>query len=190
MEEIMKKLEKAVKSAVGTEYEVNFCETRKNNGVMLKSVSIRRPGRNAMSKMHIDGMLEMIASGKMEINEAAGLIVKACRENEQETEKFERITRRLSKEKILGCVTGQMVNKAANAKMLLEAPHKTVLDLALVYRVMLQESECGTASFLAGHALCAHYGISSEELDNAASANMEREGFMARTIESTFHWRF
>lgn len=40
MEDIMIKLEKAVKYAVGTKYEVDFCETRKNNGVVLKSLSI------------------------------------------------------------------------------------------------------------------------------------------------------
>lgn len=184
MEDIIKKLEKAVKSAAGTGYEVDLCETRKNNGIILKSVSIRRPGKNAMPKMHIDGMLEMIASGKMEINEAAGLIVKACKENEQEVEKFERITRGLSKEKILKCVMGQMVNKAANARMLLEAPHKTVLDLAFVYRVILQESEYGTSTFLVSHALCDRYGISFEELDSAASSNTDREGFMAHTMGS------
>ena len=184
MKDIMKKLEKAVKSAAGTEYEVDFGETRKNNGVVLKSVSICKTGKSVMQKIHINEILEMITSGRAEINEAADMIVKVCREHEREAENFEQITRRFSKAEILDRVTGQMVNKAANATVLMEAPHKIVLDLALVYRVVLQESECGTASFLAGHALCAHYGISSEELDNAASANMEREGFMARTMES------
>lgn len=184
MEDIIKKLEKAVKSAVGTEYEINFGETRKNNGVVLKSVSICRNGKSVMQKIHINEILEMLTSGRAEINEAAGMIAKVCREHEWEAENFEQITRKISKAEILDRVTGQMVNKAANARMLMEVPHKIVLDLALVYRVMLQESEYGTASFIAGHALCAHYGISIEELDNAASANMAREKFMACTMES------
>ena len=54
MEDIMKKLEKAVKYAAGTEYEVNFCETRKNNGVILKSVSVCRTGKSVMQKIHIN----------------------------------------------------------------------------------------------------------------------------------------
>lgn len=184
MEDIMKKLEKAVKCAAGTEYEVDFCETRKNNGVVLKSVSICRPGENIAHQIHIDEMLEMIAAGKMEVSEAVGLIVKGCREKGQEAEYFGQAVRRLSKEKILGRVTGQMVNKAANAGMLMEAPHKTVLDLAMVYRMTLQESEYGTAAFLVSHVLCDRYGISFEELDSAAASNMDREGFMANTIES------
>lgn len=184
MEDLMKKLEKAVKSAVGTEYEVDFCETRKNNGVVLKSVSICKTGKSVMQKIHINEILEMITLGRAEINEAAGMIAKICREHEREVENLEQITCRFSKVEILDRVTGQMVNKAANARMLMEVPHKIVLDLALIYRVMLQESECGTASFLAGHTLCAHYGISIEELDNAASANMIRERFTTRTMES------
>lgn len=184
MEDIMRKLKKAVKSAVGTEYEVNFYDTRKNNDVVLKQVGIRRLGKNVEQKIYVNEILEMIASGKAGVDEVAGMIVKICREHEQETGNLERITSGLSKAEILRCVTGQMVNKAANASMLMENPYKSVLDLALVYRVVLQESECGTASFLVGHALCTHYGISVEELDNAVSANMAREGFMARTMES------
>lgn len=184
MKDIMKKLEKAVKSAVGSEYEVDFCETRKNNGVILKSVSICRTGKSVMQKIHINEILEMIASGREEINEAAAMIVKVCREHEQEAERFKQITRRFSKAEILDRVTEQIVNKAANAAMLMEVPHLIVLDLALVYRVVLQESECDTASFLASHALCSYYGISFEELDSAAMANMDREGFATQTMES------
>ena len=184
MEDIIKKLEKAVRAAVGAEYGVDFGETRKNNGVVLKSVIICKTGKSVMQKIHINEILEMIASGRAGIDEAADMIVKVCRENEREAENLELITRGLSKEKILGCVTGQMVNKAANARMLLEAPHKTVLDLALVYRVMLQESEYGTSTFLVSHALCDRYGISFEELDSSASSNMDREGFVTHTMES------
>lgn len=170
--------------AAGAEYEVDFGETQRNNGVVLKSVIICKTGKSVMQKIHINEILSMIASGRAEIKEAAGMIVKVCREHEREAENFERIIRRSSKAEILDGVTGQMVNKAANARMLMKVPHKTVLDLAFVYRVTLQESECGTASFLANHALCTHYGISMKELDHAASANMAREGFMVRTIES------
>lgn len=184
MKDIMKKLEKAVKSAVGSEYEVDFCETRKNNGVILKSVSICRTGKSVMQKIHINEILEMIASGREEINEAAAMIVKVCREHEQEAERFKQITRRFSKAEILDRVTEQIVNKAANAAMLMEVPHLIVLDLVLVYRVVLQESECDTASFLANHALCSYYVISFEELDSAAMANMDREGFATQTMES------
>lgn len=184
MEDIIKKLEKAVRAAVGAEYGVDFGETRRNNGVVLKSVSICKTGKSAMQKIYINEILEMIASGRAGIDEAADVIVEVCREHEREAENFERIIRRSSKAEILDGVTGQMINKAANAGMLMKVPHKTVLDLALVYRVTLQESECGTASLLANHALCSHYGVSMEELDHAASANMAREGFMVRTMES------
>lgn len=184
MEEIMKKLEKAVKSAVGTGYEVDLCETRKNNGIILKQVSIHRTGKNMAQKMHINEILEMIASGRTGVDEAAVLIVKTCREHEQEAENFERMTRGLSKSEIFQRVTGQVVNKMSNAGMLMEVPYKTVLDMALVYRVMLQESEYGTASFLVSHALCSNYGISFEELDSAAASNMNREGFVVHTMES------
>lgn len=184
MEDIMIKLEKAVKYAVGTKYEVNFCETRKNNGVVLKSLSICKQGKNTAYQIHIDGMLEMIASGKMETSEAAGLIVKYCREKEQEAENLERMTRGLRKSEIFQRVTCQVVNKMSNAEMLMGVPYKTVLDMALVFRVMLQESEYGTASFLVSHALCDYYSISFEELYSAAVVNMACEGFMTHTIES------
>lgn len=184
MEEIMKKLEKAVKSAAGEEYEVGICETRKNNGVILKQVSIRRPEKNAVQKLHINEILEMIALGRAEVDEAADLIVKTCRQHEQEAENLERMTRGLSKSEIFKRVTGQVVNKMSNARMLMEAPYKTVLDMALVYRVILQESEYGIASFLVSHALCDRYNISCEELYNAAAANMTMEGFTAHTMES------
>lgn len=184
MEDIIKKLEKAVRAAVGAEYGVDFGETRKNNGVVLKSVIICKTGKSVMQKIHINEILEMIVSGRAGIDEAAGMIVKVCREHEPEAESLERTMRKISKAEMLDRVTGQMVNKAANAGMLMKVPHKTVLDLALVYRVTLQESECETASFLANHALCAHCGVSVEELDNAASANMAREGYKARTMES------
>lgn len=184
MEDIVKKLEEAVRLAAGAEYEVDFGETQRNNGVVLKSVSICKTGKSVMQKIYINEILEMIASGRAGIDEAADVIVEVCREHEREAENFERIISRSSKAEILDGVTGQMVNKAANARMLMKVPHKTVLDLALVYRVTLQESECGTASLLANHALCSHYGVSMEELDNAASANMAREGYKARTMES------
>lgn len=184
MEDIMRKLEKALKSAVGEEYEVCFSDTRKNNGVILKSVSICRYGKNAIPKIHINEILEMIASEKMGVIEAADLIIKDCKKYEHEADNFEWILHGIGREKIFGCITGQIVNKSANAAMLMEVPYRTVLDLALIYRVVLLETEYGTNTFLVNNALCDHYSISLEELDNAAAVNMIREGFTAQTMET------
>lgn len=182
-EEMMNRLAEAIREEFGTECEVQFQNVRKNNGLMLKAVIIREPGVIVVPTIYIDETLDMLASERINVCEAAQDIVgiyRGCSDKEN----FEEIISHLSTQSILENVTYQLINAEKNEDRLTNIPHRRFLDLAYVYRVTVNEDEMGTASFLINNGLQEQYGLDKEELDNAARKNTEKQGLGAMTMGS------
>lgn len=184
-EEMMNRIAEAVREEFGTECEVQFQDVVKNNGLVLKAIIIREPGKAVSPTVYIDEVLDQLTSGDIDIREAEQRIVSICRECRDKGD-FEKIVSRLSRQSILEGVTYQLINAEKNKERLANMPHKRYLDLAAVYRVIVHEDEMGMESFLISNELLECYGVAREELDNAARRNTERKGFEMVSIDAIF----
>lgn len=182
-EEIMNRLAEAVKEKAGTGCDIGFRETRKNNGVALQGIAIREHGGTVSTVIYIDDLLDRIEKCSISVPDAAEEVVSIFNEDQNREELADSV-KSLNKEMILEKAVYQLIGKERNADMLTDVPHRDMLDLAAVYRVVVGETNDGTASFLMTNSLCRTYGISKEELERAARRNTETGGFKAVALSA------
>ena len=171
--EMMDRMAGAIKKKFGTECRVQFQDAEKNNGLVVKAVTIREPGMTVSPTVYIDEVLDRLISGGIDIRKAAQDIVDIYR-NCRHKGDFGEIVSGLGSQGILEGVSYQIINAEKNERRLAGMPHRKFLDLAAVYRVAVGGDGAGTASFLASSGLMGHYGLDEEELDAAARRNTER----------------
>lgn len=186
-EEIMRKISEQAQEKLGIECNIKFDQVEKNNGVVLKSVIINEPGLKIAPQIYIDRFIEGLENGTATVGEVVDYIVESYKKGRQDGERFKAITSCLTKEAILNNVTYQVVNREKNMNRLQQAPFKIILDLAALYRVVVSKSGEGNASFLVSNSLMEMYGISINELEEAAKKNTEGGGFIIRTLAGVLH---
>lgn len=180
-DEIFGEICEAVKKAVGADCDVWFGEVNKNNGVARQAIIIREPGKTNAMQIYIDEMLKVLGESDIYFQDIVDEIADTYR-NHKDAYSFQNITSGISREMILGNAVCRLVNAERNEKRLKIVPNKKVLDLAVIYSMIVDENEHGTASLIVNNAMCTMYGISFEELDAAAIANTKIRGFNASTI--------
>ncbi len=177
-EAIVNELVKEVKALMGNGYEVSASYIRKNNNYNMPAVAIKTPGKHVSPLIYVDEMCELVESGKLTVKEAGRKVIDSYQESMRED--FERDAGYIiKKEYILNNVEYQMINAEKNMEKLLDIPHKSVLDLAAIYRTIIPDKN---ASFVVSNAMMEVAGISLEELDEAAARNTERTGFSICSI--------
>ncbi len=183
-EETMNRLVEAVKEKAGTECDIELKETRKNNGTMLQGILIKKHGEPVSTIIYIDSLIDRIEECSITIQDAAEEIIKDFNEGSKGCAGLASTIKYLDTAEIYKKVVHQVIGKKKNNDMLADVPHKELLDLAAVYRVVLDENSGETVSFLLTNALCETYGIDSEELEHAARRNTEMRGFEITAFSS------
>ena len=160
--------------------DVVAMDVPKNNGIK-KAIAIREKGVRIVPTIYIDDMISEIIDHKLTVESAVEKIIDIYIKN-KEPEGIADIVSKLSKETILQGVQYQLINKEQNKNRLEEIPYKEFLDLAALYRTILQRTEEGNAGIVINNKLCEVYGISQEELEAAAKRNMEKETFKVASM--------
>ena len=76
-----------------------------------------------------------------------------------------------------------VINKAWNADAMSGIPHMDFLDLVLYCRVIIDKNENGVASTIVQNHMLKEWGISEEELWEAAFSNLETEEFDIKNVK-------
>ena len=181
-EEIMGRLLEAVRVKVGPECDAVLHGITTNNGIRLYGISVRERGKTGAVVICIGSLLDRIEKCSITIQGAADEVIKDFNERRRDAERLSGAVGSLDKEGILKKVVYQVIGKERNTGMLENIPHEEMLDLAAVYRVVLDENDSETASLLLNDSFCRHYGISSDELVHAARRNTLRQGFKVTPI--------
>ena len=175
LEALKSQLEKMVEE--GTEIEIH--EAKKNNGIELLGVCLKKPGQSIFPTIYIDREINEVLNGRMTVHRLAEYVVK---ENRKHQRKKVPGLEGFSKEMILGNVKYQLINKEMNKDKMADVPHKEFLDLVAVYRVEVKISRAEKGSFLLNNQIIKTYGITYEELDAAAKKNTGSAGFSVRSM--------
>lgn len=182
-EEMTNRVVEAIRAEAGEKCMVSLEDVKKNNGVTLRAVVIREPGISVCPSIYIDDLLDKITSGEIGVGEAAQAVIEIHNGN-KDGEKFHDAVSGLDKQAVLAKVEYQLINAERNKERLAGIPHKRLLDLAAVYRVVVGEDEMGMASFLISGDMCRHYGIGEDEIDAAARQNTEQKGLRVMSMDS------
>lgn len=180
---MVERLVEAVKGIAGEGYEVKATVVKKNNGVELDAVNIRKAGENVVPTIYIQRELELLEADKITVHEAAKHVLGVYEENKGRKPVTDVDIKDISgRDFILQHVEYQLVNAERNAERLETVPARRIADLAALYRVVVSEDETGTASYILSTEQRLNAQISVEELDKAAMINTSKVGFTVQSM--------
>lgn len=179
---ILEKLKECISQRVGEDCIIEYENIEKNNGSFFLGIMIEKPGEFSMPILYIDKYLDDIKSEKISMEKAAEEIVSYYNSVKKSdyNDFFNKITK-ITKEGILERVEYRVINTEWNENRLKNIPHKELLDLSVIYEMILN-IDGQKYSFLITNRLCDIYGLTEEELDNAAKANTKKNGFEATKL--------
>lgn len=154
------------------EYEIEFQQMQRNNGVVLDGILIRRKGDHASPNIYVNAYYDDYQMGKptsLIMEEIAYRYYKIKEENDIEILDMRNL------KKIRENIVLRLVNYDKNREMLQTCPYKRYLDLAIVFRYMAGRDPVGVVSALIRNEEFAAWNISIEELYQIALFNTMRE---------------
>lgn len=172
-DEMIREIKTVVEEETGAFVTVQ--DVTKNNGVVLTGMSIREADKSIAPTIYIDNYLAKIACGEITAEKVAEEIVRTYEEHKDDTPVRDGFTP--NREYILDRVEFKLVNREMNLQLLRGVPHREFLDLAVVYIVVVESSNSGCASFLLKNGMLESYGITQEEIEDAAAKNTYNAGF-------------
>lgn len=160
-----------VKKTLGPDVIVELHTAVKNNGTERKGLMIARQGVNISPAIYLEEFYEQYQGGK-NIPELADIIRQIYEKVKvQNSYPCENI---FSYDKVKDKIVYKLIQKDANKRLLDNVPYIPYLDLAIVFYVLLETSEFGTATLLVKREHLKEWGITEEEMKAAAMVNTPR----------------
>ena len=179
-EQNIKEIKKVLEGMVEEGTEVSVGYIRKNNGLEFCGVNLHKKGVLLTPTIYIDEKLEDIDYGITTTKEVAKWVIEMTEEHRDGG--FGDIRIVMNKDYILANVQYQLLHTRKNEALLSKITHKEFENLSAIYRVNVV-NKCGEkASFKVNNKMMREYGISFEELDEAATKNTENEGFVVQSM--------
>lgn len=155
----------------GPEYKVTLTQALKNNSVKLTGIAILKKGSKITPTIYLEDFYTDYCDG-MDMEEIVRQIVRIydtnrCPQN-LDLEMFEDF------EKVKDRIVYRIVNYEKNQELLEKAPHRRFLDLAVIYSISLGEIPGLCASVTVYQQYLARWGVTEEELWEAARMNTPR----------------
>ena len=164
----LKDIAQRVRERVSGECTVEVKSVRKNNGIMQECMIIRRPQDTVSANIYLSQIYEKYLDG-MTMDQAAEEIL--CAWHSAMPAMQIDADQLINADIIRSQVVYRLVNHERNAALLETVPHKDLLDLTLVYYVLVHSEEMGEGAILVQDHFLEYYGLTLEEVDEAAGRN-------------------
>lgn len=157
-----------VKEAVSQDTRVTIHSAEKNNGVCRTGLMITRQGINVSPTIYLEEYFQQYERG-MDVDEIVQEVMELYEKirfqkpwKEQKFSGYEDV-----KEKIIY----RLISRTSNQEMLKHVPYVPYLDLAVVFYVLLEATEYGTATILIKNEHLEKWNVTEEELYWMAGKN-------------------
>lgn len=167
-EEFICRVQAEVKEKMGEKAQVERRRITKNNGVELEGITITEEGQRISPMIYLDEYYSIYERGVTipQIGEDILRIYERSRESLPKTPDFY-----TDFEKVKARLACKLINYQRNEKQLVRVPYVRCLDLALVFYYVLEEEEIGRGTILIYNSHLTMWGISKEQLYEAARRN-------------------
>lgn len=162
------KVQHAVREALGEEYRVELKEVRKNNGVILQGLVIRRGEDNIMPTIYLNSFLAAYEQG-ITFADIIRKIVSVYRDDAVGKEID--ISFFCDFEKVKDRICFRLVNKEKNKELLEMAPFIPILDLAACFYYACEEGGVINGVIPVYHSHLEAWGVTDRELFECAVKN-------------------
>ena len=137
---------------------VNVYTTKKNNATERTGLILETPGVNISPTIYLEEFFEHLVELYEEIRQ----------------EKSWDYERMLSFEGVKDRIIFRLINTEKNKELLLDVPHREFLDLSLVFAVLVEADNDGTAVMLIKDLHMRQWKVTKEQLWNVAKENTKR----------------
>ena len=154
--------------------EVSIQEVNKNNGLVLHSINVKLPDRNICPSVYLEGFYERYEDGQ-EIGQLMTSIAQTSANHQVGPDSALNIAENFRnfdyvKDKIIMSV----VNAAKNEVMLHGVPHTMHEDLAVIYKVAIDQFEDGMGTVTIKNEHMEMWGVTLDEVHTLAEENSKR----------------
>lgn len=181
-EKLLDKVIVAVQKMLGEDYTVQHARVVKNNDTVYECCQIRKSEECIMKSIGIDRMLCELELGGQSIMAAAEEIVNLYYSDGEVQVQVKQCAPQ-SKEDVLKHLVYCVINRERNTEYLKDKVYREFLDLAVTYRVIVNQQEDGIATYAVTNSQCKALGICMEELEAAAKKNLESEDFRVQALD-------
>ncbi len=171
LEEFGNKVCGALKNVMGEDYQIEFREVVKNNGVRLHGVMVTKKGSNISPAIYIDELYKDYEQGRAFgdiIYDILCVYKNHAKEQNMDMEFFTQF------EKAKSRILYKLIHRETNAKLLADVPYIKWNDLALVFYYAFEDEMLGRATILIRNSHLAMWGTDAMTLYREAKANMVR----------------
>ncbi len=164
-------VEQQVKAGVKKDHEVHIHTARKNNGVWRKGLSISESGINVAPTIYLEEYYQQFQKGATvekiteDILELYGELRFQKPWYPEELNVYQEV-----REKIVY----RLIHRERNQELLEQVPYVPWLDLAIVFVVLLEAGDKGSASMMICRDQLARWGVTREEVYRQARENTWR----------------
>lgn len=153
-----------VASKLSNEFDVSVTEVVKNNGLTLHAINILKKGDNISPTLYIDDFV----NSSLPLPAIAENLISNYKKYIKNTPTITKVGIDINK-----CYFA-VVNAEKNEDFLKSVPHKRFLDLAIIYRILVDVDDNGIQSFIITNQLFNMSEYNFEELHNAAFENTRK----------------
>lgn len=184
-DEFKRELLKRVRENAGEDMKVEIAAIQKNNGIQKEAIVFSEKEDNLQPVIYLDSIYGQYCAGT-ELSVCVGFTVGVCRSvmdlNIDMAYK--------NWEDVRGKIEVTVINKAWNADAMSGIPHREFLDLVLYCRVIIDRNGNGVASTIVRNHMLREWGISEEELWEAAFSNLKTEEFEIQDVNEVLGFIF
>ena len=177
-DEFKRELLKRVREKTDEDVTVEITAIRKNNGTEKEAIAFSDKEDSLQPLIYLDSIYSQYCAGA-ELSVCVGFTVEVYR-SAMETDID--MTYKDWKD-VRGKIEMTVINKAWNADAMSGIPHMDFLDLVLYCRVIIDKNENGVASTIVQNHMLKEWGISKEELWEAAFSNLATEEFDIKNVK-------
>lgn len=165
------KVQKAVESKLGEEYQVKLQEVQKNNGVTLQGLLIMTEDRNISPTIYLNSFWEYYGRGI-----PFALIVERILQIYEEDTPEENIDMSFFRdfEKVKEQICFRLISARQNQELLQKIPHMDYLDMAICFYYAYRGEVLGNGSILIHNTHMEMWNTTVEELYELAKKNTPR----------------
>lgn len=171
LEQFCKMIAKEVSDYMGNEVKVEIREVRKNNGVFLTGLFLSEEDGNVAPTIYLDGYYQDYRKGRRKENIALEIVQMYVRVRKNQKIDMEFFN---DYEKVKERICFKLIHYQRNEALLHGIPHFVYLNLAVVFYYAYEGKELGKGTILIRNSHMKSWGVTQEELYQAAKENTGR----------------
>lgn len=165
-------VKKEVEKRTGDNYRVRLNDVRKNNGVVLKGLTVMQDDSNISPTIYLNSYYDAYEDGLVSFRSVVNDVMDTYNRNKVNRSVDMRYF--LDFSRVKDSIIYKLVNTEKNKELLEDVPHVEFLDLSIVFQCLIAKEHNGKASILVHNAHLKLWDVSVEELYQAARSNTPR----------------